>query len=66
VTSEPRGLKRKAHREAVREIVKQCLELLQGVESDLRWRGYQFADREAKTRIMTEISKVMDKMEDAA
>jgi hypothetical protein len=65
MTSEPRGLKRKAHREAVREIVRQCLELLQGVESDLRWRGYQDADRQAKARIMTEMQKVMSKLEEA-
>ena len=60
------GLRLKRHREACAEIVRECLTLLEQVSADLAKRGYQSADQEAKARIMTEIGKVMDKMEDAA
>jgi hypothetical protein len=59
--SEPRGLKRKAHRDAVAEIIRQCLELLEGVDGDLAKRGYQDANTQARERIMREMIKQLEK-----
>jgi hypothetical protein len=62
--TEPRGLKRKCHRDAVAEIVRQCLELLEQVSGDLAKRGYQSADREAKDRIMREAARVIEELDE--
>ena len=55
------GLRKQAHREAVGEIIRECMNLLEGVEHDLTRRGYQDANQRAREMIMREMVKQLEK-----